>query len=388
MKLLSLFSGIGSFEKALERQEIRYELVNYCEIDKYASNAYSAIHNISEELNLGNIVEVDVNKLLDFDLMTWGFPCQDISIAGDQKGIIKDKTRSGLYYYGLDILKHKKPKYSIVENVKNLVGKKFKKTFKQILWDFENAGYNNYWKVLNAKHFGVPQERERVFIISIRKDADNGKFEFPIGFKSNIKMLDLLEDDVDGKYYIRQEKVKEFVAKLKDKTISNVIRTGGYGSMDRHSWDLVCTQINRGNAKIKDDNICSCIDANYYKSLDNHASRTGIMQLGMLNIKGNEQTRRVYAPEGLSPTLSTMQGGNRQPKVIINYLIRKLTPLECWRLMGFDDEDYWIAKKSLEKTFYNGKDRSNSQMYKMAGNSIVINVLEHIFTNLFKEAFD
>lgn len=233
-----------------------------------------------------------------------------------------------MYYEGLEILKIKKPKYSIIENVKNLIGKKFKEQFEQMLRDLDKMGYNNYCDVLNAKDFGVPQNRERVFIVSIRKDIEDGKFEFPKGFDNGVRLKDLLEENVDNRYYIKQAK----------------------------------------------------IDANYYRGLDNHASHTGIMQIGMLNIKGNEQVRRVYSPEGISPTLSTMQGGNRQPKVLENnvpygYRIRKLTPLECFRLMGFDDDDYYILKENKI---------SNTQMYKMAGNSIVVDVLEYIFKNLFK----
>lgn len=205
LKVGSFFSGIGAFEKALERLEIPHRTVFYCEIDRYAAKSYSLIHGVPESLNLWDITKVDETKLPDFDLMTWGFPCTDISVAGKQEGFIDDdgnKTRSGLYYDGMRILKHKMPKYSIIENVKNLVGKKFQAEFKQILCDLDDAGYNSYWQVLNAKDYGVPQNRERVFIISIRKDLDNGQFKFPIGFDNGIRLKDLLEDEVDERYYI------------------------------------------------------------------------------------------------------------------------------------------------------------------------------------------
>ena len=452
MKVLSCFSGLGAFEKALSRQNIKYQLVNYCEIDKYASKSYSLIHNVSEELNLGDVNKVNEKLLPNFDLMTWGFPCTDISVAGKQEGFIDkngNKTRSGLYYEGLRILKEKKPKYSIIENVKNLTGKKFKEQFKQILSDLENEGYNNYWKVLNAKDYGIPQNRERVFIISIRKDIDDNKFTFPEGFDNGIRLKDLLEDEVDEKYYISQDKVDNLIEQLKNKEISNTVRSGGRGSLDRHSWDLV------------------------------YVDNSKILQVGLLDIKGNEQIRRVDSPNGISPTLNSMQGGNKQPKIIEDngliqigmlegkrfelrrrvysseglsptlhsigsggntepkilkenelifmggidttekwidndkslsrnykegyrvydsegiaccqktnggglgsntglylentYRIRKLTCLECFRLMGFDDKDYYILKE-------NGL--SNSQIYKMAGNSIVVNVLEEIFNRI------
>ncbi len=506
LKVLSLFSGIGAFEKALKRQNISFVLENYCEIDKYASKAYSLIHEEPESKNLGDITKVDEKSLSDFDLITWGFPCQDISIAGKQKGIIQGETRSGLYYEGLRILKEKKPKYSIIENVKALTQKKFKKEFKQILADLDEAGYNNYWHVLNAKNYGVPQNRERVFIISIRKDIDDGKFSFPKGFDSGIRLKDVLQNDVDKKYYINQEKTNKLIETLKNKS--------EYGAI----------QINKGNLKYKEDDISSCLDANYYKGLDNHAASPGILeteksnnslnhqiinlnpknedgltsqqdriydindimtsinaqQNGRFNILlentkeenkilqignivdtgnfDNPQRGRIYSPSGISPSLNTVGGGGLEPKIIekteqnevlaaeqrtdeglrlfkdnimgtirttnssgdkriitnnckelfnINpsgqgmsgriydseYIsptldttikkcldnslkIRKLTPLECFRLMGFDDEDYYILKEN---------NTSDSKLYKMAGNSIVVNVLESIFNQLFNK---
>lgn len=127
---------------------MKWELINYCELDKYASKAYSVIHNINENKNLGDITKVNAKNLQDFDLMTWGFPCTDISICGKQQGLIDNQgnqTRSGLYYEGLRILKEKKPKISIIENVKALTSKKFKKEFEMILSDLEKIGYNNHF---------------------------------------------------------------------------------------------------------------------------------------------------------------------------------------------------------------------------------------------------
>lgn len=165
MKLLSLFSGVGAFEKALDRLNIDYELVNYCEIDKYASKAYALIHNCSENKNLGDITKVDTSKLpSDIDLITYGFPCQDISLAGKQKGFANEDgttTRSGLFFEALRIIEDTQPRFAIAENVKNLVSKKFKNEFEIVLSSLEQAGYNNYWQVLNAKHYGIAQNRER-----------------------------------------------------------------------------------------------------------------------------------------------------------------------------------------------------------------------------------
>lgn len=153
LKLLSLFSGIGAFEKALENLQIPFELVGFSEIDKFAIKSYCAIHNIDEKLNLGDIRNIKEKELPDFNLMTWGFPCQDISIAGRMKGIQKDTTRSGLYYEGYRILREKLPEVSIIENVKNLTSKRFKNEFEMILNDIKKLEYNNYWQILNAKDY-------------------------------------------------------------------------------------------------------------------------------------------------------------------------------------------------------------------------------------------
>ena len=207
LKLLSLFTGIGAFEKALERLNIDYELVGFSEIDKFAIKSYCAIHNVPENKNLG-----DITKIPDFDLLTWGFPCQDISIAGRMEGI-KKGTRSGLYYEGYKILKAKRPGISIIENVKNLTSKRFKEQFETILKDIEELGYNNYWQVLNAKNYSVPQNRERIFIVSIRKDIDKNNFVFPSSVELKLKLKDLLEDTVDDKFYLTENGIGRLIKK-------------------------------------------------------------------------------------------------------------------------------------------------------------------------------
>jgi len=381
IKLRTLFSGIGSPEIALRELGIDYEVMDFCEIDKYAAKSYSAVHGVDESKNLGDVTKVWGRNLPYADLMVWGFPCQDISVAGKQRGIQEGATRSGLYYEGFRILKETMPKYSIIENVKNLVGKKFKENFNSMLEDIESIGYNNYWKVLNAKDYGIPQNRERVFIISIRKDVDNGKFTFPEGFDNGLRLKDLLEDEVDEKYYISQEKTEKPISQIKDKEISNSIRCGGHGSIDRHQWDMVCVQLG---------------------SFDKE------------DINDNERQRRVYSDEGVSPTILARTGNEkiltveRTPLKFLdrngkktdgNYAfcvdtaqtggikehldngshrIRKLTPKECWRLMGFKDTDFEKAAQV----------NSNSQLYKQAGNSIVSDVLYHIFDSLLNVAMN
>ena len=381
IKLRTLFSGIGSPEIALRELGIDYEVMDFCEIDKYAAKSYSAVHGVDESKNLGDVTKVWGRNLPYADLMVWGFPCQDISVAGKQRGIQEGATRSGLYYEGFRILKETMPKYSIIENVKNLVGKKFKENFNSMLEDIESIGYNNYWKVLNAKDYGIPQNRERVFIISIRKDVDNGKFTFPEGFDNGLRLKDLLEDEVDEKYYISQEKTEKLISQIKDKEISNSIRCGGHGSIDRHQWDMVCVQLG---------------------SFDKE------------DINDNERQRRVYSDEGVSPTIlartdnekiltvertplkfldrngkktdgnyafcvdTAQTGGIKEHLDNGSHRIRKLTPKECWRLMGFKDTDFEKAAQV----------NSNSQLYKQAGNSIVSDVLYHIFDSLLNVAMN
>ena len=180
LRLLSLFSGIGAFEKALGD---KVELVNYCEIDKYAAKAYSLIHNVPEDLTLKDVTKVDTSKLHNIDMVTYAFPCQDISCAGKRQGFVDsngNRTRSGLFFEALRIIKDTQPKYAIAENVKNLVSKKFRTEFETVISELDKAGYVSYYDVLNAKDYGIPQNRERVFIVSIRKDLHQG-FNFPKG---------------------------------------------------------------------------------------------------------------------------------------------------------------------------------------------------------------
>ena len=221
IKLLSLFSGIGAFEAALRRGGYQFETVNYCEIDPYAAKAYSQIHGISEDYNLHDVRQVNTLLMDNVNLMTWGWPCQDISVAGKQRGFTDsdgNRTRSGLFFEGLRILETLQPEYAIAENVKALTGKKFTAEFETVLTSLDKAGYNNYWKVLNAKDYGIPQNRERVFIVSIRKDIDTGAFTFPEKQELKLRVKDLLEPVVDEKYYLKSQKADDLIRKILAKT--------------------------------------------------------------------------------------------------------------------------------------------------------------------------
>lgn len=254
----------------------KWELVNFCEFDKFAAESYCAIHGVDPELNLGDITKVDETKLAPFNMICGGSPCQDFSVAGKQLGSVwvcndcdcrynpltahysnrdkcpkcgsenLDKSRSSLLVEWLRVIRANKPKWGIYENVKNIVGKQFKDTFEMFINELHEYGYNTYYKVLNAKDYGVPQNRERVYLIIIQKELDNGKFTFPEPFDNGIRLKDILEDEVDEKFYVNTPQAHELIDSLiesgkLDKEISNAVRGGGRGSLDRHQWDMIKT---------------------------------------------------------------------------------------------------------------------------------------------------
>lgn len=300
MNFLSLFSGIGAFEKALDRLGIEYNLVNYCEIDKYASKSYAAVHNVSEDLNLGDITQVDTSKLPHIDMISYGFPCQDISLAGKQKGLFNEdgtQTRSGLFFEALRIIEATQPKVAIAENVKNLVSKKFNAQFQIVLESLEQAGYNNYWKVLNAKDYGIPQNRERVFIVSIRKDIDTGCFKFPEPFELELRLKDLLESEVDEKFYLSNERTVQLQSNL----------------INKESLMLDICQYGREERAREYNDIAPTLTSRDWKD----PRLIQVAQIYGTEKEPNPQAGRIYDSDGLSPTMDSCSGGNRMPKVLV-----------------------------------------------------------------------
>lgn len=388
IKLLELFGGIGACSSALDRLGIDYEVADYVEIDKYAVKSYNAIHETNFEPQ--DITKWD--KELKVDLIMHGSPCQDFSLAGKQAGGDKDsRTRSSLMYETIRIVDKLKPKYVIWENVKNLLSKKHIHNFNAYLETMENLGYKNYYQVLNSKDYGIPQNRERVFTISIRKDIDK-EFIFPPRQELKIKLKDLLEEEVDEKYYLSDLQIDKIKYSNFTQNQRRIQQKEYCDTLCARDWkDPKCVKVNR---------------------------KYGIFDTE----KSTHQAGSVYDENGLSPTLDTMQGGYRQPcieiknntkkgyleatdgdgiyitnmdkkresvqkemiptlktspdigTVVENLKIRKLTSKECWRLMGFTDEEFEKASKV----------NSNTQLYKQAGNSIVVNVLVAILEELIK----
>ena len=464
--------------------------MNFCEFDKYATSSYCAINNEDGSKNLGDITKVDETKLEPFNMICGGSPCQDFSVAGKQKGSVwtcKDcgheynpltvhwserdkcpccgsnnieKTRSSLLVEYLRVIRANKPNFGMYENVKNIVGKQFKDTFKMFTDELDEYGYNVYWKVLNAKDYGIPQNRERVYLIFIKKELDNGKFTYPEPFDNGMRLKDILEENVDEKFYISNDKVQRFLTNLNNK--------------DALLYDAC--QVKREGKSREYNDFCPTLTARDYKDPrlinDNVVKQVGNISKCEGNWK-NPQVGRIYSTDGCSPTLNTCGGGSHEPKIIqlgnVNpsgkgmngnvfdenglaptittnkgegnkiavrndsklshaewkermyekfiedadgevsgvytnqsqnfgyrppmkglsktlranandtgivdgIKIRKLTPKECFRLMGFSDENFEAAEKMV----------SNSQLYKQAGNSIVVDVLYYILVELYK----
>ncbi|MDK0621499.1 DNA (cytosine-5-)-methyltransferase [Clostridium perfringens] len=514
IKLFDAFAGKGALHKSLKKLGIPIKVVGLSEIEPDAIIAYAAVHindfkdldfnypsddemrellidrNIGwdfikqkssiprmkkEKLkllykatiltnNLGDISKLDYDNMFDFDLFNLSFPCTDLSGAGKQKGLKNEDgthTRSGLIKFGLDVIKAKKPKYIMIENVKALIQKKFINDFYSIINEIESYGYKCFYPTkedktgnisptcLNAKDYGIPQNRERIFVICVRNDI-NLEFEFLKGFDRGIRLKDILENNVEDKYYLGDEIQKKFKENYKD--IKRKIEIKNKMICVGQSSDCETSQA----GKVYETNGISptlCVGTHGYAMgniIEPKVERIG----GVFDKKDKiHQAGSVYNQNGLSPTITTCEGGYRQPiipdkyyikkalnmemkenyiqydnsgkgyasqaarlyyldknmgslphcnsgdktQIIekektelcegeingMNYLgdttdfkIRKLTPLECWRLMGFDDEDFYHTKEL---------GLSDSSLYKLAGNSIVVNCLYYIFKEVFKE---
>jgi DNA (cytosine-5)-methyltransferase 1 len=399
VKLFEAFAGIGCQRMALERADIDYEVVGISEIDKYALTSYQAMHN--ECPNFGSITEIKGKDLPSIDVFTYSFPCTDLSKAGQQKGLARD-TRSGLIFEVLRLLHELKdnnnlPKVLIMENVVDLIQVKFIEQWKEIQFEIEQMGYSNYTFTMNAKDYGVAQNRDRVFMVSILGDY---YYEQPTPIQLEKRLKDYLEQDVDEKYYLSDRLLNYFLENSK----RNEEKGNGFRFKPKEN-----------------DSTASAITTNTGGRMDDNFIKDSIRLGGVFdNDKGKHQAGSVWDKEALSPTIDTMQGGYRQPMIMIpesndkgyaeayngdgvyinrpqnkhksvykeltptikttendvgvvdNMKIRKLTPRECWRLMGIDDTYFDKASKVV----------SNSQLYKQAGNGIVVDVFATILKQM------
>lgn len=296
-----LFCGAGGM--GLGFKNAGFIIQGAWDFDKYAVESYR--HNVGDHVKQMDITKMVASDIPYADVWTFGFPCQDISIAGKQAGMVQGETRSGLFYEVMRLLDEveQKPKIILAENVKGV--KKYLPTIEE---EYDKAGYKMYYTLYNSKYWGVPQNRERYFMLGVRKDL-NKVFEFPKQQTDFVpKLSSILDTEVDEKYYLNKPFAFE----------------------------------NRPNSNI----------------------------IGMVEMKGNETVRRIYDTEQVGPTLTTSEGGHRQPKILEDVRVRKLTPREYARLQGFDDSFEFVV--------------SNTQLYKQFGNAVTVNVAEAI-ANQIKE---
>ena len=289
LRLIELFAGIGSQTQALTNIGVPHTVVGISEIDKYAIQSYKAMHG--EVTNFGDIREI--KSLPDADLWTYSFPCQDISVAGKGAGI-KEGTRSGLLFEVERLLitaskNGNLPKYLLLENVKNLVSKKFKADFDRWLAFLESLGYSNYWQILNAKDYGIPQNRERVFCVSIK--GEHKPFRFPEKIELKLRLRDMIDEIVDEKYY------------LKESTIRSIVNSSFNSRRD---------SIRKG------DDVAYTILARDFKGPQ--CVQVGEVVGGKWD-KMHDISRRVYEPDGISPTVHCQQGGNTELKIAENFAL-------------------------------------------------------------------
>ena len=371
IKVFTAFSGYDSQCLALNRlreqfPEFDYELVGWSEIDKYAIQAHNALFPQWAERNYGDISKIDWSKVPDFDLFTYSSPCQDFSNAGLQKGGEEGSgTRSSLLWECRRAIVAKRPKYLLLENVAALVSQKFLPLFNKWQAELESYGYSNFAQVLNSKDYGVPQNRERIFLLSI---LGNASYHFPQPFNLERRQKDVLEENVDEKYYLSDKTIASFTEYCERKAAE------GCGFKFEPSDG-------GGYAKSITTNAGGRPTDNFIRTVE----KDDVFFRGSVEGTSPCITSACGAGGGMTPMLTDADLETTKTKELIEqvrgheemrYRIRKLTPRECFRLMGVDDKDI----DTIEEAGI-----SNSQQYKLAGNSIVVDVLYHIFRKAFCE---
>lgn len=361
IRLIELFGGIGSQAKALQRLNADFEHYRYVDFDKYAVASYNAIYDTNFEVM--DITKINADDLAINNshkyiyLLTYSFPCQDLSLAGNRKGMTKgDNTRSGLLWEVERLLKecNELPQVLLMENVPEVIGQKNIDDFNKWQLFLESLGYKSYIQCLNSKDYSIPQNRNRCFMISLLGDYS---YTFPEKQELKLRLKDLLEDEVDEKYYL-SEKFLKYATDMSDR--NGFVRGSRFNPINLNKNDYSYTiTTNPGNRPT--DNFILVPEATkngYAKAFEGDG----------VKIERPHQKRGCVQRAMVHTIMTT----NNNCGVVDGLKIRKLTPKECWRLMGFDDEDFDKAAKV----------NSNTQLYKQAGNSIVVNVLEAIFKEL------
>ncbi|MCH4169551.1 MAG: DNA cytosine methyltransferase [Streptococcaceae bacterium] len=400
MKFIDLFAGIGGFRLGMERAG--HECIAFCEIDKYARRSYKAIHDTEGEVEMHDITTVSdefIRGIGHTDIICGGFPCQAFSIAGKRRGF--QDTRGTLFFEIMRFASILRPRYLFLENVKGLLNHENGDTFETILRALDECGYDVEWQVCNSKYFGVPQNRERVFIIGhLRGERTRKVFPFrgesectnqeqpkinilgttlqteAKGTNSRHWVYDTagLMSCLDATMYKQPKQIAIPVLtpdRIEKRQNGRRFKEDGeemftLTSQDRHG---VIIQKPRGYNLGGEHEISPTVSSNSWQ--ENNLLKVKEATIGdSVNISHpTSKTRRGRVGKQLANTLLT---GEEQAVVSTDFRIRKLTPLECWRLQGFPDWAFYKAAKV----------NSNSQLYKQAGNSVTVNVIEEIAKRL------
>lgn len=404
------FSGIGSPEMALKLLGIEHKQVFACEIDKYARKSFEAIHGKPDTF-YEDITKRNHSEVPQLDLYVAGFPCQAFSMAGKRKGF--DDVRGTLFFNVADFIRINKPKCFILENVKGLLshdnGNTFQ-TIKSLLSDnggtvnsqmyipyfLDGLGYHIYYKVLNTKEFGIPQNRERIFIVGFK---DFREFYFPKPFPLELRLKDMLQDNTDNKYFL-SEKMIEWITKHRSKRDSSnkfpldendtasCLNSRYYKCGAEDQYLKVPSATSKGYEDAGDGDSINLSHQNsntrrgrvgkgVAQTIDTECNQAVVKQINPSKESAGQQPyqqNRVFDTDGLSPALLANLGGDRNHNILTSqYKIRRLTPLECFRLQGFPDEAFFKAEKV----------NSDTQLYKQAGNSITVNVMMELLKKIF-----
>ena len=362
MKVGTFFSGIGSPEQALLNLRIKHDIEFACDIDKYARQTY--LKNFDCKIMYEDITTLNMKDLSYVDLLVFGFPCQAFSMAGKRGGF--EDTRGTLFYDALRYLKEHKPRYFIAENVKGLISHDSGKTFQTIidclaltvntqmtLMPFDNLGYHIHYKVLNTKDYGIPQNRERIFIVGIRDDADNN-FRFPKEMPLKLKLEKIIQKKVKEKYFL-SDKLYKIINKKHNNIKGCALRT--YPRTKNVDQDKKIGRTKR--LELRNEDVANSINTHEYDSI-----------LWVADYRNDEGLRK--RKDKTTPCLTASKNSenelSRMPPILKQDKIRRLTPIECERLQGFPDN--------------HTEGVSDTQRYKQCGNSITVNVMEAILKNL------